>query len=431
MTTTSEPLLPAGGPRRISIPAMSPGLSGAMLALVVMVTLSGARVLTHAPALSGSGTFGAAIGLAIPVAMAGLGGLISERAGVVNIGLQGMMALGTWGAGFFGWHFGPWGALLGGAFMGALGGALHALTTITFNVDHAVSGVAINVLAPGVTRFLSSVLFAGKDGGTVTDSPPVGHLSRLTLPFFSGGRIGGWHSPDPLGWLERHQWFLVSDLASFLRGFTRDIALETVLMLLLIPLVAYVIWRTPVGLRLRSSGEKPSAADSLGVNVTLIRWGAVVTSGAFAGLGGAWLVTNIGKYQQGQEGLRGFLGLAAVIVGNWRPLGMFVGALLFQFAEAVRPQIGDAPARAFVLAVAIGLLLVAVWQFSKRAVTAGTLVVATAVGVIVYYTVTSRVDDKLTQIFPYLITLLVLLFSSERLRPPAAAGQPWSKGQGS
>ena len=410
--------------------SMSPGATAAALGLATMVMLAAARVFTDAPGLTGSGTFGGAIGLAVPVAMAGLGGLIAERAGIVNIGLQGMMALGTWGAGFFGWHFGPWGALFGGAFMGALGGALHALTTITFNVDHAVSGVAINLLAPGVTRFLSSVLFVGQEGGTLTDSPPVGHLGRLTLPLLSGGRIGGWHTPDPLGWLERHHWFLVSDVAALLRGFTRDIAAESVLLLLLIPLVAYVLWRTPFGLRLRSSGEKPSAADSLGVNVTAIRWAAVITSGGFAGLGGAWLVTNVGKYQQGQEGLRGFLGLAAVIFGNWRPVGIFAGALLFQFTESVRLQIGDSTARAFLLAVAFGLLAVAIWQFTRRATVAGAVVVATAVGVYVYYVTSTRVDDKLTATFPYLITLLVLLFSSERLRPPAASGLPWTKGQG-
>lgn len=409
---------------------LSPSMLAGLLGALTMVMLASARVITHAPGLTANGTFGGAIGLATPVALAGLGGLISERVGIVNIGLQGMMALGTWGAGFFGWHFGPWGALFGGAAMGALGGALHALSTITFGVDHAVSGVAINLLAPGVARFLSSVLFAGKDGGTLTDSPPVGHLGRLTLPFLAGGRIGSWHSPDPLGWLEKHHWFLVSDVAGLVRGLTRDVAAETLLLLLLLPLAGYVIWRTPFGLRLRSSGEKPSAADSLGVNVIAIRWAAVVTSGAMAGLGGAWLVTNVGKYQQGQEGLRGFLGLAAVIFGNWRPAGLFVGALLFQFSDSVRFASGDAPARAFVLAVAFGLAAVTVWQVSRRAITTGGVLVASTIGLVVYYAGVNRVDDKLASIFPYLITLLVLLFSSERLRPPAASGQPWVKGQG-
>lgn len=409
--------------------SLSPSATATLLALATVAMLAAARVLTDAPGLTGSGTFNAAIGLAVPVAMAGLGGLVSERAGIVNIGLQGMMVLGTWGAGFFGWHFGPWGALLGGAAMGGLGGALHALNTITFGVDHAVSGVAINLLAPGLARYLSSVLFVGKDGGTLTDSPPVGHLGRLTLPILSGGRIGSWHTPDPLGWLERHQWFLVSDLAALVRGLTRDVAAETVLLLALMPVVAYVLWRTPLGLRLRSSGEKPSAADSLGVDVLRIRWAAVVCSGAIAGLGGAWLVTNVGKYQQGQEGLRGFLGLAAVIFGNWRPAGIFAGALLFQFTESVRLQIGDAPARGFVLAVAFGLFGVAAWQASRRAMTATGVVTASAIGVVAYWFVTNRVDDKLAYTFPFLITLLVLLFSSDRLRPPASAGLPWTKGQ--
>lgn len=408
--------------------AVSPGTTAAMLGVLTMVMLSAARVITSAPGLTGSGTFGSAIGLAVPVAMAGLGGLISERVGIVNIGLQGMMVFGTWGAGFFGWQFGPWGALAGGAAMGALGGVLLALATITFGVDHAVAGVAINLLAPGVARFLSSVLFAGKEGGTLTDSPPVGHLGRLTLPFLSGGRIGSWHSPDPLGWLEKRRWFLIGDSAALLRGLTRDIAVETVLLLALLPIVGYVVWRTPVGLRLRSSGEKPSAADSLGVNVTRIRWAAVVVSGAIAGLGGAWLVTDVGKYQQGQEGLRGFLGLAALIFGNWRPAGLFAGALLFQFADSVRLALGDAPARAFVLTVVFGLAALAVWQFTRKSITAGGVLVAATAGLFLYFATASRVDDKLGSIFPYLITLLVLLFSSERLRPPASSGLPWFKG---
>lgn len=408
---------------------LSPNTMTASIGALTLVVLAVARMHTHAPGLTSSGSWGGALGLATPVAMAGLGGLISERAGIVNIGLQGMMVLGTWGAGFFGWHFGPWGALFGGAFMGAVGGALHALTTITFGVDHAVSGVAINLLAPGVARFLSSVLFNGKDGGTVTDSPPVGNLGRLTLPILSGGRIGSWHSPDPLGWLEKKQWFLIADVSGLLRGFTRDIATETVLLLALLPLAAYVIWRTPIGLRLRSSGEKPSAAESLGVDVLKIRWAAVVVSGAFAGLGGAWLVTNVGKYQQGQEGLRGFLGLAAVIFGNWRPAGLFAGALLFQFTESVRLQIGDQPARAFMLAVAVGLFAVVIWQASRRAFSVAGVCAAATVGVLIYYNSVSRVDDKLAYTFPFLITLIVLMFSSDRLRPPASAGMPWSKGQ--
>ena len=395
--------------------------------LGVMSVLSLARIIAHAPDLTSSGTFGGAIGLATPVAMAGIAGLLSERAGVVNIGLQGMMVLGTWGGGYFGWHYGPWGALIGGAAFGALGGALHALNTIKFGVDHAISGVAINLLAPGVTRFLSSIFFQGVEGGSLTDSPPVGNLGKLTMPFLAGGRIGNFSTPDIFGYLERRQFFLISDISGLFGGFLRDIATETVLLLSLIPLTAYVLWRTPFGLRLRSSGEKPSAADSLGVNVVGIRWIALIASGSVAGLGGAWLVINIGKYQQGQEGLRGFLGLAAVIFGNWKPFGVFLGALLFQFTESLRMQLGDDPSRGFVFAVAIGLALFAVFLIFRKSKKVGFVLLPASILIFLYVTNAERIDDKLSSTFPFLITLLVLVFSSSRLRPPASIGLPWSR----
>jgi simple sugar transport system permease protein len=110
----------------------------------------------------------------VPIGLAGLGGLWSERAGVVNIGLEGMMILGTWGAGFAGYQWGWGAALVGGVLFGALGGLLHALATVTFGVDHVVSGVAINILAAGVARFLSELFYTDNPaGGGVTQSPPV------------------------------------------------------------------------------------------------------------------------------------------------------------------------------------------------------------------------------------------------------------------
>jgi len=400
-----------------------------LVGLGVMSILSLARIFAHAPDLTSSGTFGGAIGLATPVAMAGIAGLVSERAGVVNIGLQGMMVLGTWGGGYFGWHYGPWGALLGGAAFGALGGALHALNTIQFGVDHAISGVAINLLAPGVARFLSSIFFQGVEGGSLTDSPPVGNLGKLTVPFLAGGRMGGFSTPDFFGFVEERQIFLISDISGLCGGFLRDIATETVILLSIIPLTAFVLWKTPFGLRLRSSGEKPSAADSLGVNVVGIRWIALVTSGAIAGLGGAWLVINIGKYQQGQEGLRGFLGLAAVIFGNWKPFGVFLGALLFQFTESLRMQLGDDPSRGFVFAVAIGLAIFGVFQLFRKSKRSGLLLVLVSILLFIYIINVVRVDDKLSSTFPFLITFLVLFFSSSRLRPPASIGLPWLRGK--
>lgn len=391
--------------------------------------ISLARVVTDAPGISSSGTFGGAIGLATPVAMAGIAGLISERAGIVNIGLQGMMVLGTWGAGYFGWQFGPWGALFGGALFGALGGALHALNTVYFGVDHAISGVAINLLAPGVARFLSGLVFVGNEGGTLTDSPPVGNLGKFSMPILAGGRVGGFKTPDLLEIVEKSQVFFAADIAGLFGGLFRNIAIETALLLLIVPLVSYVLWKTPFGLRLRASGEKPSAAESLGVDVVTTRWVALISSGMLAGLGGAWLVTNIGKYQQGQEGLRGFLGLASVIFGNWKPSGVLVGSVLFQFTESVRLQIGDEPSLAFVFAVAVIATALSVLRFQKRSWGAGSLFLLFALGIFTYYSSVERVDDKLSATFPYLITILVLIFSSKRLRPPAAIGLPWARGQ--
>jgi simple sugar transport system permease protein len=118
----------------------------------------------------------------VPIGMAGLGGLWSERAGVVNIGLEGMMILGTWGAGFFGYHYGPWAGLLGAMVCGMLGGAVHALATVVFGVDHIVSGVAINIIGAGAAKYLAARTFTGTPGGGPTQSPPLEPLPTLSIP---------------------------------------------------------------------------------------------------------------------------------------------------------------------------------------------------------------------------------------------------------
>jgi general nucleoside transport system permease protein len=400
-----------------------------VMALGPILLLAIAAQLFDTPGLTGSGTFGTAIGLAVPVVLAGLGALLSERAGVVNIGLEGMMVMGTWSAGFFGWHFGPWGALLGGLLGGLVASALHALATLTFGVNHTVSGVAINTIAPGVARYLSSVLFVGHADGSISDSPSVRNFSRMSLPFISGGSFGSWRSPDPLQWLENKQWFLISDIAGLLKGLTGNLAWSTVMLLALVPVVWYFVWRTPFGLRLRSAGEKPSAADSLGVNVLRVQWIAVLLSGALAGLGGSWLVLDVGKYQQGQTGLRGFLGIAAVIFGNWMPIGVMAGALLFSFSQSVTFQIANEP-RGLIGAIGIALGLLAVWSATRKARNEMIVLGVLCIGVLAFAWQNVNINEKLVFTLPYLLTLLVLAFSSERLRPPAASGIVWRKGQG-
>ena len=401
---------------------------------VVVLLLAIAARLFDAPGLTGSSTVSTALGFAVPVVLAGLGGILAERAGVFNIGLEGMMIMGTWGAGYFGWHFGPWGALLGGLLGGIVGGALLALATVTFAVEQTVAGVAINIGALGICRYLAGIFFDGKgpvgDVGTIADSPSVSNFG-VRFPNIPWGKgelapfagVGNW-----LGEIEGKGWFLISDIAGIVRGFAFDVAWSSVLLLALVPVVWYLVWRTPFGLRLRSSGEKPAAAESLGVNVITTRWIALLMSGGLAGLGGSWLVLDSLKYQQGMTASRGFLGIAAMIFGNWMPGMLVIGALLFSFSQSVGFQLGT-ESRALIGAVGITFLLSALWTLSKRKWVAGAIAGLVGMGVMVFTFANATVNDALTKALPYLLTLIVLAVASKRQRPPAASGIPYIKGQ--
>ena len=432
-TTTAPPQAPA--PARPSNP-LAAVLANKRLRLWLLVALglvvvSSVRVATDARDLTASGTFRAALQLGVPIMLAGLGGLYAERVGVVNIGLEGMMVLGTFGAGYFGYQFGPWAGVLFAALLGAMGGLLHALATVTFGVDQIISGVAINLIAPGVVRFLAATFFEGLSGGSISQGPTLsGDTGRFTLPLVSGGDLFGWKSPDPLVWIERKQWFLVSDLAGILHGVTSDIAWYTVLALVIVPATAYLLWRTSFGLRLRSIGEKPEAADSLGVPVYRIKYMGLAISGAMAGLGGGFLVIESGasRYNEGQTANRGFIGLAALIFGNWRPSGVLTGASVFGFAESLRLRSSDA-VLATILLAGIVLAVVCVWSASRRQWIGAAIAAVVSAGAFTYWGVTSKVPTEFQAMLPYLTTLVVLVFASRRLRPPAAAGKAWRKGQ--
>ena len=171
---------PAPAGRRFALPTKGYRiLIGVALGLVA---LSAIRTFSDAGDLTSGGTVSAALSLAVPIGLAGLGGLWAERAGVVNIGLEGMMILGTFGAGWIGWQHGPWMGVLAAVVFGALGGLVHAVATITFGVDHIVSGVAINILGLGVTQFLASVLLEGTPGGGETQSPRIDPVSSPSIP---------------------------------------------------------------------------------------------------------------------------------------------------------------------------------------------------------------------------------------------------------
>lgn len=422
MSATNETLTPAA-------PAASAGqrrrprwfwpivIGGAIL------VLSTVRVLTGANDIDSSGALAAAIGLAMPIVLAGLAGLWSERAGVVNIGLEGMMILGTWGAAFFGFHYGPWVGILGAVGMGLVGGAIHGLATVFFGVDHIVSGVAINLLGAGVGAYLAVRTFTGLPGGGPTQSPPLAQLPFLSIP-----GVG-----EPLLALERSRTWLVADLAGILRALTTNVNALTVLAVVLLVGSWWLLWKTPFGLRLRACGEAPQAAETLGVNVLRTKYIAVLASGALAGLAGGFLVLVASNlYREGQTGGRGYIGLAAMIFGNWRPGGLAAGAMLFGYTDSINLRGGNDVIHAYLLPIGVLLLGWGVWQLVRRRFhkpVTGVVPVVAAVLALAWFAFSSAVPPEFTSMTPYIATLLVLAFASQRLRMPAADGQVYRKGE--
>ncbi len=394
----------------------------------VVVLLSGVRWITSAPDLTSSGTYGAALRLAVPILLAALGGLYAERTGVANIGLEGMMILGTWFGAWGGVEFGAWWGVVLGILGGAAGALVHAVATVSFGVNQIVSGVAINILAAGVARFLSVVAFTGQGGGA-TQSPQVtSDLPRLTVPVLAGGDFFGWASPDVLGSLERRHWFLISDVSAMFRGFMVELSILTVVTLLLVPATYFFLWRTRLGLRMRSAGENPWAAESLGVRVYTMKYIGVLISGALAGLAGAFLVLEAaGIYREGQTGGRGFIGLAAMIFGNWRPSGALAAAGLFGYADALNLRSAEA-VHAVLLFVAIALIVLGAWYLSQRRTFGGVLAIVLGVVTFAWFAVTESVPRQFIFITPYVATLLVLAVASQRLRMPTYDGITFRKG---
>ena len=394
-----------------------------LIAAVTLVLLAAVRLISGQQALTSSSVVSAALLLAVPIGLAGLGGLWSERSGVVNIGLEGMMILGTWGAGWAGYQWGWAAALVGGVVFGMLGGLLHAVATVTFGVDHVVSGVAINILAAGVARFLSELLYTDNPaGGGVTQSPAMSSRQpELSLPVLSSG-------PDWLGHLENKHWFLLSDLAGVARGLTHGVGVLTLLAVLLLPVTYLVLWRTAFGLRLRSCGENPWAADSLGVPVYRLKYVAVLVSGALAGMGGVFLVFVAGIYRENQTGGRGFIGLAALIFGNWRPGGLAAGAGIFGFADALQLRSRESVV-ALLLAVAVALALVAGWQVVKRRFIRGGLAAVFAGLALWLFLTVDVLPPGIVSFTPHVTTLLVLSLASQRLRMPKADGLVYRRGE--
>jgi general nucleoside transport system permease protein len=244
-----------------------------------------------------------------PLIFAALGGMFSERSGVVNIGLEGLMLISAF-AGVVGAHL-TGSALVGlgfGLAAGLIFALIHALMCITFEADQIISGTAIILLALGGTGFLMVQIFGS--GGT---SPRVPGFKEVPIP-------------------------LLSDIPLIGPALFNQ-SLLVYLMYLLIPITWFVVFRTPFGLRLRATGEAPEAVDTAGVSVARMRYYGVALSGILAACGGVYLSMGIlSAFTEGMTGGRGFIALAALIFGRWNPIGAAGAALLFGFATAVTFQ---------------------------------------------------------------------------------------------
>ena len=397
-------------------------------ATMLVFVLASIRVITGASDLTSTGTASAALLLSVPIVLAALGGLFSERAGVVNIGLEGMMIMGAWAGGYIGSQHGPWFGLMAAMIFGSVGALVHAIATVTFGVDHVVSGVAINIIAAGLVRYLSTLMYKNGSWPGPSQSPGIETIPLNGLPVLSGCQYFGWKSPDLLGSIANLKWFFISDLASILRGLTGDVSYVTVVAISFVPLAYFILWRTAFGLRLRSAGEAPVAAESLGVNVYAMKYAGVLISGGLAGLGGGFLaIVAASNYQENQVAGRGYIGLAALLFGNYRPGGLLAGAGLFGFADAL--QLRDSAAiHALLLLIVVILAFVAFRKFKSGKQIGGLLALTAAGFTLWFYFAVDELPGQLVTMTPYIATLLVMALASQRLRMPAADGMPYRRG---
>ena len=250
----------------------------------------------------------ASLRLAVPLAFAALGGLYSERSGVLNIALEGMLLTGAFTSAAAAFYTGnSWVGVLAALVAGGLVGLLHACLCVTLRVDQLVSGLAINLVAAGLTSFLARLVFSG-------GSVQLAGIQAITIPALANLLIVGplLFNQDPLVYL----------------------------LLLLVPLSTYILFHTSPGLTLRAVGELPRAAETAGVSVQLVRYLSVVMSGCLAGLGGAYLtLVQVKFFAEGMSAGKGFIAIAALIFGKWHPIGTALACLLFGATEALQLRI--------------------------------------------------------------------------------------------
>lgn len=413
----------AGTPAGSSLPAPAPGSRrdlhlGTWLRVILgVVVLSLVSDVANAPDLLSAGSMGAALRFSVPILLAGLAALWAERSGVVNIGIEGMMVMGTWFGAFVGYQAGPVAGVIAGVLAGAAFGIGLAVLVVPLRIDQAVAGLALNLFAAGAARYLSSVFFEGVPGGQITQSPTVDPLPSISVPGIEAvlGPAVGAGVP------------VLSDTAAAVTGLTTDVNVLTLLALLLVPGTWWVLWRSGLGLRIRAVGENPAAADSLGVSPFMHRTIALAVSGALSGLAGAFLVTVAASiYREGQTGGRGFIGMATVVFGNWMAVPTAIGAFIFGFTDALRTR-QEATVGALVLVAAVAFAMLGLLRGRHRGFRdAFGWGVASALLVSVFVLL-PVVPTEFVSFAPHLTTLVVLALARRRLRPPAALGRPYDR----
>ena len=395
----------------------------------ILLVIVVAQVETYSQ-LTTSGTFGAAIRLSIPILLAGLGGLYSEKTGVVNIGLEGMMIMGTWFGAWGGFTFGAWQGVFIGMLGGALFGLIHAIATVSFQVDHIVSGVAINILAAGVARFLNVIAYQDVAFASSTASPRIqGDIGKFTMPFLAGGKIGERETSNFIGSIEDLDIILISDFAGLLLGFLSNISYLTLFALSLVPVSILILWFTPLGLQMRSVGEYPAGSESLGVNVYLMKYIGVTISGALSGLAGSYLVVaGTGTYLEGQTGGRGFIGLASMLFGNYKPFGILMGSGLFGFADALQLRSPQA-VHGLLIIISIFLLVLTFKSFFEKKYKASFASFIFSAAFLIWFLNSTSIPNQFVYFTPHITTLIVLSFANQRIKLPEKIGVPYKKGE--
>ena len=299
----------------------------------------------------------AMLAYATPLIYAALGSCFSEVSGVVNIGIEGMMTAGAFTGTVVAYFTGsPWIGFLCGGLAGMFFGALHALATVRLGADQTIAGTAINMLGPGIVIMIARVLFDSTDTIPLTSEQSI---PKLFKGLFDTSTVFGR--------------FMDNVFATYT---------STYLVFLAVIIVWFVFYKTRFGLRLRACGEHPEACETLGINVLAMRFKCVCLSGFLSGLGGACVTMTISnQFRPISIVGQGFIAIAAVIFGKFRPHGALVGCLLFGFCSGLKTVLGGS----------------------------------------------SGIDTQLISMIPYVVTVLVLILFVGKSRVPSASGKPFIK----